>query len=176
LKDYYKILNVNFGASEIEIKKRFRRLASIHHPDKNGGSKKSEETFKIILNAYETLIDRDKRTAYDLKYKQHLQQSTNTFYQGYTQSKQPKEAKKKISSYFKLKINEFFNSPIIIKLFSWLIILVLISLITFIFNIFNKPKENNNKKDFNNTEIINKPPANTNPSNEIRPETGEINF
>ncbi len=49
-------------------------LAAIHHPDKNGGSKKSEETFKVILNAYETLTDRQKRTGYDLKYKQYFQQ------------------------------------------------------------------------------------------------------
>jgi curved DNA-binding protein CbpA len=74
LTDHYKTLNVTFGASETEIKKRFRKLATIHHPDKNGGSKKSEETFKNILNAYETLSDKEKRTIYDIKYKQHFQQ------------------------------------------------------------------------------------------------------
>jgi curved DNA-binding protein CbpA len=74
LIDYYKTLNVDFEASETEIKKQFRKLASIHHPDKNGGSKKSEETFKLIINAYETLSDSQKRTIYDIKYRQHFQQ------------------------------------------------------------------------------------------------------
>ena len=73
VKDHYKTLNVTFGASDTEIKKRFRKLATIHHPDKNCGSKKSEETFKVILNAYETLSDSQKREIYDIKYKQHFQ-------------------------------------------------------------------------------------------------------
>lgn len=67
-------MNVPFGASETEIKKRFRKLATIHHPDKNGGSKKSEETFKTILNAYETLSNKKSREIYDLKYRQQFQQ------------------------------------------------------------------------------------------------------
>lgn len=66
--NYYKILNIEFGASEIEIKKAFRKLATINHPDKNKGSKKSEELFKIILNAYEILSDKDKKAKYDKEY------------------------------------------------------------------------------------------------------------
>ena len=41
LTDYYKILNLTLEASESEIKKSFRKLATIYHPDKNGGSKKA---------------------------------------------------------------------------------------------------------------------------------------
>lgn len=74
MTDYYKILNLTLEASESEIKKSFRKLATIYHPDKNGGSKKAEETFKIILNAYDTLSNREKRAIYDQKYKQHFQQ------------------------------------------------------------------------------------------------------
>lgn len=74
MTDYYKILNVTLVASETEIKKQFRKLATIHHPDKNGGSKKAEETFKIILNAYEILSNREKRAIYDIKYKQYFKQ------------------------------------------------------------------------------------------------------
>lgn len=104
--DYYKILNVTLGTSETEIKKQFRKLATIHHPDKNGGSKKAEETFKIILNAYETLSNREKRAIYDIKYKQHFQQQqkattsqnnskTNTNYE------QPKQSSPKNREYQK---------------------------------------------------------------------------
>jgi len=79
LTDYYKILNVNFGASETEIKKGFRKLATIYHPDKNGGSKLSEEAFKVILNAYEILSNKDSRLDYDIRYRQHfLQQKMQT--------------------------------------------------------------------------------------------------
>lgn len=87
MTDHYKTLNVPFGASETEIKKRFRKLATIHHPDKNAGSKKSEETFKVILNAYETLINKEKRITYDLKYQQTYQkEKTETSNHNYTQS------------------------------------------------------------------------------------------
>jgi curved DNA-binding protein CbpA len=77
LKDYYQILNVDKRASDKEIKSSFRKLAVIHHPDKNGGSKKSEEIFKSILVAYETLIDTQKRAVYDIKFNQfHRQKIT----------------------------------------------------------------------------------------------------
>ncbi|MDD2785661.1 MAG: molecular chaperone DnaJ [Patescibacteria group bacterium] len=61
-KDYYKILGVEKGASEDEIKKAFRRLAHEHHPDKNGGN---EQKFKDINEAYQVLGDKQKRTTYD---------------------------------------------------------------------------------------------------------------
>ncbi len=78
-----------FGASETEIIKRFRKLATIHHPDKNGGSKKSEETFKVILDAYETLSDKERRASYDIKYKQHFQKKkSETTNQNSTYNKQ----------------------------------------------------------------------------------------
>ena len=76
MKDYYKILNVDKAASDKEIKSSFRKLAVIHHPDKNGGSKKSEEIFKSILDAYETLIDSQKRAVYDIKFNQFHRQKT----------------------------------------------------------------------------------------------------
>ena len=68
MKDYYKILNINFQASEKEIKKQYRKLAKIYHPDKNGGSKFYEDNFKLIVEAYETLSNDRKRNAYDSKY------------------------------------------------------------------------------------------------------------
>lgn len=92
MTDHYKTLNVPFGASEAEIKKRFRELAIIHHPDKNGGSKKSEETFKIIIDAYEILSNKESRKIYDLKYKQKFQQpKTETTNYNSTNSKTKQE-------------------------------------------------------------------------------------
>lgn len=56
-KDYYKILNIEKTASESDIKKAYRRLAIVHHPDKNPGDAAAEARFKDISEAYETLID-----------------------------------------------------------------------------------------------------------------------
>jgi len=60
--DYYKILNVERGASPEEIKKSYRRLAHKFHPDKEGGD---EEKFKQINEAYQVLGDETKRRQYD---------------------------------------------------------------------------------------------------------------
>ncbi len=59
--NYYDILGVKKTATADEIKKAFRKLARKHHPDAGG----DEEKFKEINEAYETLSDDEKRTAYD---------------------------------------------------------------------------------------------------------------
>ncbi|MBX7212773.1 MAG: J domain-containing protein [Thermoflexales bacterium] len=64
-KDYYKILGVDRQADSDTIKKAYRKLARQHHPDVNKGDKQSEERFKEINAAYETLSDPDKRRMYD---------------------------------------------------------------------------------------------------------------
>lgn len=64
-KNYYKILGVDKNASEKDIKSKYRKLAIKYHPDKNKGNKEAEEKFKEISEAYETLSDPNKRSAYD---------------------------------------------------------------------------------------------------------------
>ena len=56
-KDYYKILAVSKDADDKEIKKAYRKLAIVHHPDKNPGDEAAEARFKDISEAYETLSD-----------------------------------------------------------------------------------------------------------------------
>ena len=58
---FYNILEVDKKASSSEIKKAYRRLAVIHHPDKGG----DENKFKEITKAFETLSDENKRKQYD---------------------------------------------------------------------------------------------------------------
>ena len=62
MKDYYKILGVEKNASEEEVKKAFRKLAHVHHPDKSGGN---EAKFKEASEAYAVLSDKKKRAQYD---------------------------------------------------------------------------------------------------------------
>ena len=64
-KDYYHILGIERGATEEEIKKAYRKLALLYHPDRNQGDKEAEKKFKEISEAYAVLSDRKKRTAYD---------------------------------------------------------------------------------------------------------------
>ncbi len=64
-KDYYKILGVDRDATDEEIKRAYRRLAMQYHPDRCQGDKESEEKFKLINEAYETLKDPEKRAQYD---------------------------------------------------------------------------------------------------------------
>ncbi|KAF0917587.1 hypothetical protein E2562_020958 [Oryza meyeriana var. granulata] len=64
--DYYKVLGVNRGASDDDLKKAYRKLAMRWHPDKNPTNKKEAEAkFKQISEAYEVLSDPQKRTIYD---------------------------------------------------------------------------------------------------------------
>jgi curved DNA-binding protein len=64
-KDYYKVLGVERGATEKEVKKAFRRLARQYHPDVNPDDPQAEERFKEINEAYEVLSDPEKRAKYD---------------------------------------------------------------------------------------------------------------
>lgn len=64
-KDYYKILGVEKEATEQEIKKAYKKLAVIHHPDKNIDDPLAEERFKEIQEAHETLTDAQKRERFD---------------------------------------------------------------------------------------------------------------
>jgi molecular chaperone DnaJ len=64
-RDYYEVLDVGRDATDLEIKKAFRRLALEFHPDKNPGDKAAEERFKEVNEAYAVLSDPDKRAHYD---------------------------------------------------------------------------------------------------------------
>ncbi len=64
-KDFYAVLGVPASATQDEIKKKYRSLASKHHPDKNPNDAKSADKFKEISEAYTTLGDADKRKQYD---------------------------------------------------------------------------------------------------------------
>ncbi len=63
--DYYQIFGVKQAASQTEIKKAYRLLAKLYHPDKNQGNAKYEAELKQINFIYDILSDPIKRTHYD---------------------------------------------------------------------------------------------------------------
>jgi molecular chaperone DnaJ len=64
-RDYYEILGVERNASGEEVKRAYRKLAVKFHPDKNPDDQHAEEKFKELGEAYDVLMDSDKRAAYD---------------------------------------------------------------------------------------------------------------
>lgn len=59
---YYQFLGVNKDASSEEIRKAYKRLAKIYHPDRRGGN---EDAFKLLSEAYRVLNDDNLRKQYD---------------------------------------------------------------------------------------------------------------
>lgn len=62
-KDYYKILGINPGATDDEIKKAYKKLAKKYHPDVNPNNKVAEEKFKEISNAAEILLNKKEQNS-----------------------------------------------------------------------------------------------------------------
>ena len=64
-RDYYDVLGVARDASQLEIKKAFRKVARAYHPDVNTEDPEAEAKFKEAAEAYEILSTDDSRAAYD---------------------------------------------------------------------------------------------------------------
>ncbi len=65
MSDYYKILGIPKDSDQIQIRKAFRQLALLHHPDKNKNSEESKVKFMELVQAYEVLSDEKARERYD---------------------------------------------------------------------------------------------------------------
>lgn len=66
-KDYYKILGIDYWASQIEIKTAYRELSKKWHPDRNPGLDVTS-MMQDINEAYALLKDETKRRRYDSEY------------------------------------------------------------------------------------------------------------
>lgn len=65
MKNPYDLLGVAPTATADEIRRAYRKLAKLHHPDVNPGKPDTAEMFKAIASAYALLSDADKRARYD---------------------------------------------------------------------------------------------------------------
>lgn len=67
-RDFYKILGVPRNANEKAIKKAYRTMSKLHHPDRHQDEAAKEEAnkkFQDLAVAYETLSDPNKKRVYD---------------------------------------------------------------------------------------------------------------
>ena len=64
-RDYYEILGVSKDTDSKDVKKAYRRVAMKFHPDRNPDDPKAEEKFKEATEAYDVLMDEEKREAYN---------------------------------------------------------------------------------------------------------------
>lgn len=63
--DHYTTLGISIYASQEEIRRAFRRLAHLYHPDKSGGESTENRHFNDILAAYQVLSDPASRKKYN---------------------------------------------------------------------------------------------------------------
>lgn len=85
-RDYYEVLGVAKTATQEEIKKAYRKLSKIYHPDKTDGNLELEEKFKEVAEAYEHLSDTEKKKKYDTYGHAAQQESFNDVRQQYYQA------------------------------------------------------------------------------------------
>ena len=64
-RDYYEILGVDKNTDEKDVKKAYRRVAMKFHPDRNPDDPDADAKFKEATEAYDVLMDPEKRAAYD---------------------------------------------------------------------------------------------------------------
>jgi len=74
IRDLYQTLKISPETSDEEVKRAYRRIALLYHPDRNQAGVKTEDLFKEANYAYSILGDREKRKRYDL-YREFMKQS-----------------------------------------------------------------------------------------------------
>jgi len=87
--DFYEVLGIDENASDTDIKHSYRALSFKYHPDRNS-SKEAGDRMRDINEAYETLIDKQKRRQYDTRGSHPLENILNEIFKG-NQKKDPFE-------------------------------------------------------------------------------------
>lgn len=132
VQDYYKLLNISKTASNEDIKKAYRQGALFWHPDKNK-SQNAHNKFIQINEAYNILIDEQKRIMYDKLYDIHytkqidlaIYQETKADYKVY--SDWVKEARVKAEKLATVSIdNALTDTFYFIDKYGWLILVIIL--------------------------------------------------
>lgn len=67
MENAYQLLGLEQGpaATEADIKKAYRKLALVKHPDKNPDNPRAADEFQELQKAYDLLLDKEARAALD---------------------------------------------------------------------------------------------------------------
>ena len=125
-KTYYDILQVSPLSSPDIIKKAYRKLVQLYHPDKNPNNPSAVETLKKINEAYEVLSDTFKRKEFDRKLKKEKKKKNSAFKPMYESFQQPSSFNEtpafaapradNTSSFTKTQTDEIFSGKLTISL------------------------------------------------------------
>lgn len=74
--NYYQLMEIEQYADAAVVKRRYRELALLYHPDKNPNNKVAEEYFKVLTQGYNILSEPDKKEEYDYLLKQYYDKRT----------------------------------------------------------------------------------------------------
>lgn len=74
--NYYQLMELEHYADISLVKRRYRELALLYHPDKNPNNKVAEEYFKVLTQGYNILSEPDKKTEYDDLLKNYYSRKT----------------------------------------------------------------------------------------------------
>jgi len=83
-KDYYDILGLTNDANPKQVRDAYRRLALLHHPDRNQNNPEAAERMKAINESYAVLSDPQKRREYDALRKTYGSSAYGQFRQTHT--------------------------------------------------------------------------------------------
>ena len=78
--NFYEVLEISPDSNAEEVKRSFRRLAKKYHPDHNSDKTKwAEAKMRVLLKAYDTLMNPQERQEYDLRLRPYLKQSRDPY-------------------------------------------------------------------------------------------------
>lgn len=89
-------------ADAATVKRRYRELALLYHPDKNPSNKVAEEYFKVLTQGYNILSEPDKKAEYDALLKQYYTKKANSPDAGRAVNKQA-DVREKLRKHAELK-------------------------------------------------------------------------
>ena len=115
--EYYRVLGVDKDATSEDVKKAFRKLARTCHPDVAGDDPASAEKFGQIREAYETLVDPQRRARYDKRHepkrRSHIRNSWRPpgGWDGFSQNSQATSARQPRHQKVDIGLDDLFTEP-----------------------------------------------------------------
>ncbi|MAY80221.1 MAG: hypothetical protein CL930_05470 [Deltaproteobacteria bacterium] len=116
--EYYRILDVGIDASSDDIKKAFRKLARTCHPDVAGDDPEAATKFAEIREAYETLVDPERRSRYDMRNqrattKSHIRREWRPpgGWQGFSEHSKVRAARRTSQQKTDINLDDIFTQP-----------------------------------------------------------------